>query len=226
MTSRHDEGPAAAHTEAYRLARLLRHEVGDLLQSVYSAAAVLLDRLPGELALERRLLADLRQRAEVCRYELDAALDLVSPAPAACVLDLGEAVAAAAAAVRGRFPALRLSADVGGGAAVRADARALHAAVTMLILALGHNTKEEVRLRLGTGPGRAELELRRGGYPVAPEQLAWLSEPFATTQQALLGLALAQAARLARPGGGEVAVACPAEGGVSVRIVFPVHAAE
>ena len=44
------------------VARTLRHEVGDLLQTVYSAVAILQERLPPGQTLERRLLGDLRAR--------------------------------------------------------------------------------------------------------------------------------------------------------------------
>lgn len=226
MTPNDDGPPSPPPADAHRLARLLRHEVGDLLQSIYSTTAVLLDRLASELSLERRLLVELKQRAEVCRFELDAALDLASPpALAPCRLDLVAAVAAVLSGLRGRFPAVRVAAELGVAAPVRADPRALYTALTMLVLSLGHNSKEEVRVRLTAGRSEVELHLSRGGYSVPPEQLAWLSEPFATTQQALFGLALAQAARVVRSGGGEVEVANPSEGGVCVRIVFPVHAA-
>src|SRR5262245_23193224 len=40
------------------LARTLRHEVGDLLQTVYATVAILQERLPREWSLERRVLTD------------------------------------------------------------------------------------------------------------------------------------------------------------------------
>ena len=48
------------------VARALRHEVGDLLQSLYSTVALLQGRLPPEMELEKRLLTNLRGRAERC----------------------------------------------------------------------------------------------------------------------------------------------------------------
>ena len=64
---------------AQRVARLLRHEVGDLLQSVYSTTAVLLERLTPAFDQERQLLADLKGRAELCKQELEAVVELVTP---------------------------------------------------------------------------------------------------------------------------------------------------
>src|SRR5437763_5973947 len=90
------------------LARTLRHEVGDLLQTVYSTVAILQERIPAEQKLERRLLTDLKGRAENCKFELDAAVDLVcpvalNPAP----LDLSELSAGLVATYGKRYPALK-----------------------------------------------------------------------------------------------------------------------
>jgi hypothetical protein len=49
------------------IARTLRHDVGDLLQTVYSTAGIHQTRLPRDQNLERRLLADPRTRAETCK---------------------------------------------------------------------------------------------------------------------------------------------------------------
>src|SRR5579871_4459862 len=59
--------------------RMLRHEVGDLLQTIYSTVAILQERFPPDARLERRFLADLRSRAETCKDELDAVHDLILP---------------------------------------------------------------------------------------------------------------------------------------------------
>src|SRR5229473_6612485 len=59
--------------------RILRHEVGDLLQTVYATAALLQQRLPAGWDLERRILADMRARGEACRKLLDQTHDLICP---------------------------------------------------------------------------------------------------------------------------------------------------
>jgi len=61
------------------MARLLRHEVGDLLQSIYAIVAIVLERLPTDFSLERRLVGELKGRAEVTRLQIDAVVDLVMP---------------------------------------------------------------------------------------------------------------------------------------------------
>jgi hypothetical protein len=59
--------------------RALRHEVGDLLQTVYASVAILNQRLPEGWDLERRILADMRSRGEGCKKLLDQAHDVVCP---------------------------------------------------------------------------------------------------------------------------------------------------
>src|SRR5437764_420399 len=109
MASRDEAHPPTVPGNPHRLARLLRHEVGDLLQSVYSTVGVLLERLPAEWKLERRLLGEMKSRAELCRVELDAVVDLVSPVrPAAGRTDFLTAVHTALIQGRQRFPALQV----------------------------------------------------------------------------------------------------------------------
>ena len=54
------EGRARPQSVAEAIARTLRHEVGDLLQTVYAAVAILKERLPAECQAERRILTDMR----------------------------------------------------------------------------------------------------------------------------------------------------------------------
>jgi signal transduction histidine kinase len=208
---------------SHRMARLIRHEVGDLLQSVYSTVAVLLERLPAEQGLERRLLSDLKNRAELCRSELDAVVDLAGPTgPAEGRADLDVVFAQALAQVRKRHPALELTTQSPPAVAVAADARALSAATFLLLTATCQAAKQRVRLGFSPSPRHVDCWIERDGYPASPEQLAWLEAPFATTQHAAFGLGLA----LTRwaVAGGEVEARNVPDGGVIVRIRFPVWA--
>src|SRR5438093_6143915 len=67
------------------ITRTLRHEVGDLLQTLYATVAILQRRLPADWIQERRVLSDLRARAESCKNLLDIAHDY------ACTLGLSYA---------------------------------------------------------------------------------------------------------------------------------------
>src|SRR5438128_6016748 len=115
--------------------RAARHEVGNLLQKLYAAVAILQARLPAECQVERRTLTELKARAEDCKQWLDAVHDLVFPPvlneeP----LDFTALAAERLATIQDRFPAVRLEVHGTGAARVRGDrvqlARALDCLLT------------------------------------------------------------------------------------------------
>jgi len=208
----------------HKLARLLRHEIGDLLQSVYSTVAVLIERLPLDQKLERRLIADLKNRAELCKGELEAIVDLAAPLEATPDrVDLPGVLGAVLAQVGRRFPTMRLQPPAGGPVLVTADSRTLTNGLWLLFVALCQSAQQKLEVNLRTADGVVECRIDRDGYPATPEQLAWLTQPFATTQHALFGIGLALVQRSVHPGG-EVVANNRDDGGVSVLIRFPVLA--
>jgi two-component system OmpR family sensor kinase len=82
--------------------------------------------------------------------------------------------------------------------------------------------RHQVRVAFSQGERHVDCCIERDGYPASPEQLAWLQAPFATTQHAAFGLGLALTRRAV--GGGEVEARNGHDGGVVVRIRFPVWA--
>src|SRR5438132_3054476 len=109
MVTDNESASATTAERTQRLARLLRHEVGDLLQSVYSTVAVLMERLPAEMKLERRLISDLKSRAELCKGELDGVVELVLPQePTLDRVELLAVLGTALAPVQRRFSALQV----------------------------------------------------------------------------------------------------------------------
>jgi len=205
----------------HRMARLIRHEVGDLLQSVYSTVAVLMERLPAELTLERRLASDMKSRAELCRAELDAVVDLASGTPPAVeAADLASTFENALAQVRRRHAALELVAQAPPSVVVAAEVRSLTAATFLLLASLCQGARHRVRVEFSQCERHVDCYLERDGYPATPEQLAWLETPFATTQHAAFGLGLALTRRAVY--GGEVEARNVPDGGVLVHIRFPI----
>src|SRR5262249_6128925 len=81
MESAPGNSPGGVTSLSEAVARTIRHEVGDLLQTVYATAAILQERLPPEADLERRVVADMRGRATLCRNLLDTGHDLACPVP-------------------------------------------------------------------------------------------------------------------------------------------------
>jgi hypothetical protein len=223
MTDNTDIDLEGRQALAQRVARLLRHQVGDLLQTVYSAAAILDARLPTEFARERQLISDLKGRAEMCRFELDAAVDLlgvVALTPGR--VDLFSLLGGVVAQARRRYPSLTVPLAGEDSLVVAADGQALTGAVTFLLLALCQAAREQVSVWLSRVGTRAVCTLQRDGYPLSPDQLAWLDEPFATTHQALFGLAIALTRRTVELCGGSLAILPREDGGPSVQLMFPV----
>jgi signal transduction histidine kinase len=209
------------------LTRTLRHEVGDLLQTVYATVAILQERLPASLGLERRLVGDLRSRAELCKHEIDAVHDLVCPLNLSLdPLDLAELCSSLAAAFTRRYPDRQVRCEAAGPLGVRGDTRRLNQVGQLLVHAACHSAQKEVVLRAAPvrpdrSPGLVEWVIEDDGPGATPEQLSWLDRPFTTTQHALFGLGLALARRVAEAGGGSAEAGDRPGGGVRVRIVLP-----
>lgn len=204
--------------------RTLRHEVGDLLQSVYSAVAILQERLPRGQTLERTILADLRGRAEMCKNELDATHDLVCPLSLNLDwVELSELASGIAASFSLRHPGLQIVCEAPHPVKVWADAAKLGQAGTMLMMSLCQAARSKIVLRVVRQPskGTAEWSFLHDGPIATAEQLSWLTAPFSTTRNARFGLGLAFARRVIELQGGSIATSGAAEGGFQVVLALP-----
>src|SRR6266849_1055725 len=119
MTTKDEVDP---HGLPEALARTLRHEVGDLLQTVYAAVAILQRRLPAEATLERRVIQDLRSRAEGCKRLLDNMSDLVGQINLSLEqVDLAQLAASLVTLAAHRYPKLEIQASPSSPVLVSAD---------------------------------------------------------------------------------------------------------
>jgi signal transduction histidine kinase len=186
--------------------------------------AVLTERLPAELKLERRLIADLKNRAELCKGELDAVVELVMPLSSGHDrVELVALLGAVLAQVQRRFPALPIQFPARPAVHITADGRTLSNALWLLLVAVCQAAQKGVQLSLDVADGYVEFHVDRDGFGATAEQLAWLEQPFASTQHALFGLGLALVQRSVRSGG-EVLASNRPDGGVHIRIRFPAGA--
>jgi signal transduction histidine kinase len=203
--------------------RTLRHEVGDLLQSVYSAVAILQERLPRGQSLERTILTDLRSRAEMCKNELDATHDLVCPLSVSLDdLELSELASSIAAAFALRYPGLQIVCEAPHPVKVWGDAQKLAQAGNLLMMALCPAARSKVFLRVRTSPPdrTAEWIFTHDGPAATVEQLSWLTAPFNTTRHARFGLALAYTRRVLELHGGRITARETAEGSLQIVLVL------
>jgi len=217
--------PAGLSAPSQRLeivARTLRHEVGDLLQTVYSTVAILQERLGADQTLERRLLQDLKGRAENCRNELDAVVDLVCPLrPSFTMTDLTELATGLVNNAARRFPSLKIHLEAPGPAPLQADARRLAQAAGLLLLSACQGAQQQVTVRVARTGGDVEWVIQDDGYGANEEQMSWLSAPFTTTHHAQFGLGLALARRVVELHGGQLEAGNRKEGGFQVRMLLP-----
>jgi hypothetical protein len=208
---------------ALRVARLLRHEVGDFLQGVFSLVAVLSSRLSLEQQPEQRLFGDVRRWAERVRMTVDGMVRLLSPVPpppaggwpAGDLVPLLEGLLAGERRAHADMPA---TLEATGPATVACDFAELGDALGLMLASLAQGARA-IRVKVETAEAIVCI-LERQGPPPTSEQLAWLQAPFATTQQGPLALALALCSRaVSRAGGG--AIAFPQAQSVTVRLSLP-----
>jgi signal transduction histidine kinase len=224
-----DTGPLPPGRLLESVTRLLRHEVGDLLQTIYSTVAILQQRIPLDARMEQRFLTDLRGRAETCKDELDAVHDLVLPITLKkSTTDLTELIEGLVSSFRARYKSLDVRADSNGPLPIAVDAARILQVLRLLMTGACQSARNTVivRGRNATNPDGVELSIIDDGHGASPEQLEWLTRAFATTHQAICGLGLALAKRVVELHGGQViADNRPAEG-LSVRLILPRQAPE
>jgi signal transduction histidine kinase len=201
----------------------LRHEVGDLLQTVYATAAILQERLPPEWELERRIVADLRSRGEACRNLLDIVHDLVCPLLlTAEPVDLADLASTLVAAVSARNPKLEVRAEAEKTPAVVGDSKRIAQVGNLLLANACQNARRQILFRTapGPGPGEGEWTVTDDGPGTPADQLERLFVPFATTRPGPPTLGLALAHRLVTLHGGRITAENLPGGGFRVRVIF------
>lgn len=205
------------------LARSLRHEVGDFLQSVYATVAILQKRLPVD-APEQRILRDLRQRSEVCRQQLELVHDFACPLElnydSTDLADLANNLVRKAAI---QYPEVDVAVETFGPVHLRADPRRLITLGELLLTNACTAPARHVRFRAAPGsqPGEVEWEVTDDGPGLPDEYEQHLFRPFFTTKAGHLGLGLALARKLVHLHGGRISAGNRAEGGFRVHMVFP-----
>jgi signal transduction histidine kinase len=219
-----DSRPRPAQSLPEAVVRTLRHEVGDLLQTVYAAVAILKERLPPGLEVERRILTDMRSRAEACKDLLDTVHDLVSPLTLDVeTFDLAEALGPAVSRAASHHPALEIRLGAAPAPPVRGDQRRLTQLAHVLLADSCAGARREVDCRIGPGPSADEViwEILDDGPGVPPDKADLLFNLLTTTPHGHLGPGLALARRLVLMHGGRVSAGNRPEGGFRVEIALP-----
>jgi len=201
------------------LARILRHEVADLLQGLYSVTAILQMRLPETFELEKQLVGNLKTRAEELRTHLDGLTQLTTqPTLERIEQNLTEMLRIAVERTQRQHPSLAIHYPVGPPVHVWADPARLLASCVGLVSALAEGANA-VWVTCRVQGEHAWAELRREGRPATPEQLQWCEQLFPNTHFSPLALHLALAKQWLPSVGGELRVS-NANNGVQVQMVL------
>ena len=220
------ESPAARSLPE-ALVRFLRHEVGDLLQTIYATVAILQKRLPAEWNLERRILGDMRSRAEACKELLDTVHDFACPVSLALdQVDVAELTALLVDAAGAHYPQLNVKAEVAGALPLLADERRLAQVGNCLLDNACQAARQQVWFRAGKDPANGDVEwtVTDDGPGVPAEEMEHIFKPFFTTRHGHAGLGLALAQKMVLLHGGRIVAENVPEGGFRVRVVLPAAA--
>src|SRR5947209_8098817 len=189
------------------LARSLRHELGDLLQTIYATVAIFQKRLPPDWELERRILTDMRSRAEACKNLLDAVHDFACPTPLSFQrVNLAEVAASVVQAAAKKRSSLDIRAEAAAAPVIQADAMRVTQVAESLLENACDAAQRQVRLRTGEDAkaGQAEWVVTDDGPGVPVDQTDRLFSPFFTTRHGHTGLGLAMARKLVELHGGSI----------------------
>jgi len=204
--------------------RILRHEVGDLLQTVYSAAAVLNQRLPDGWELERRVVGDMRTRGETCRRYLDYTHDLV------CALriskerfDAGESLTDLLKQTASRHPTVRVHLAVAAKLVANADPQKLESVFQLLTTFACESATDEawVQIKPGEEPFSLDGVIEYDGGEVSAESCEALLGLLNSGQNARSRLGLLLAQKLIQLHGGCLMVMPRGGGGMRLCIHLP-----
>ncbi len=224
MTPSPESSSRTPQTVPEAVVRILRHEVSNLLQTVYAAVAILHVRLPPGMDAERRILGDMRVRAETCRDLLDTLHDLVAPIlPELEDVDVAEVAEPLVTRAATRAPSLTVRFEQAPAPRARADGRRVAQLVGLLLSNACAAAARDVVVRVGPGPEKGEVTLTvlDDGLGVAAELTDRLFDAHTTTASGHLGPGLPLARRIVHLHGGRVTAGNRAEGGFRVDVVLP-----
>lgn len=202
----------------------MRHEVGGLLQSIYSCAAILRHRLPADWHLERAAVEDLRCRAESCKLLLNKVHDVLRPfTPAWDHVDLAKLASKLVSEAAARYPHHQVHTESSGDCSIWADYMRM-AQIGRLLLDWAFDTaRQEVHSRTAFRPetGQVEWEISNDDPNWSMEQTDQLLHELFIRRQSGLGLGLAPLRKLVHLHGGTIQAESQPAGGLRIRVALP-----
>jgi signal transduction histidine kinase len=216
----------SSQNQSGQLINIVRHEVGDLLQTVYCAVGVLQRRLPSEWEVEQRFLADLRRRAERCKDMIDVVRDFVNPLTISQDrVDLAVVIKEIARQMAGDFPHLSVQVWPLEPTYIRGDFSRLEQ-LARCLLAHGCEAAEmtiETGLCKSSEPNHVDWIVRDDGAKILPDRLERIFSPSYETRQGRTGIGLALARKIAQMHGGDISARNRPDNGPEICVRLPIE---
>jgi signal transduction histidine kinase len=228
MSSARKTGPNPPRTLSEAAVRTLRHEVGDLLQTVYAAVAILQQRLPEGWDFERRILADMRARGEACKGLIDITHDLVCPVALNLEpVNLAELLVHVTATAVARHPDVKLEIEFAEAPPLQGDVQKLTQVARSLVADAFQAAAARVRVTLAPAADGREMQwtMQRDGAATPAEQIEQFFNLSNTGYQGPASLAMMHARKIIELHGGRVFAAVRPEGGLIVTVLLPLDQA-
>jgi signal transduction histidine kinase len=214
----------AAMARLGEMAAVIAHEVKNPLAGVRGAIQVIGSRLPKE-SKDAEIVKEILTRIDGLNELMkDLLLFARPPQPRPAPVDV-RGLIHTTADLLARDPALK---DVvvtveGGAPPIAADAELLKIVFQNLLMngARAMHGNGAIQITLAAIEGRCRITVHDGGPGIPADVRARIFTPFFTTKARGTGLGLPTAKRIVEAHGGSIAVRCPAEGGTTVDMNFP-----
>jgi K+-sensing histidine kinase KdpD len=216
-------------SQAEAAVRILRHEVGDLLQTVYATAALLQQRLPAGWELERRILTEMRARGEACRALLDQTHDLICPMSLMREpIHWGDVLGPLIAAAAKRHPALGIEPTWQTVPAVFADAQRLDQVGRLILADVCESAASQVGMVLSSSSDAREVKwsVCRDGDAVPADHLERYFRLGTMDVQGPCSIGMVLAGRIVQLHGGRILAENRREGGLRITVYLPASTEE
>jgi PAS domain S-box-containing protein len=219
----------AALARLGEMAAVVAHEVKNPLAGIRGALQVISGRMP-ETSRDRSIMGDIVERLDSLNDIVQDLLIFARPRePKLAPVPLAELLENTAALLR-KDPA-HAAAHVtvtGDRPTINADAEQLQIVMLNLLLnaAQAAGSAGEVRVSVASRNGLCRIAIADSGPGIPAEIRERIFEPFFTTKHRGTGLGLPTAKRVVERHHGEIAVACPPEGGTIVTVTLPVNPAD
>lgn len=224
VDGREVDGRAPPRDTIEEVWRVVRHEVGDFLQTVYAMTALLQRRLPPEAQEDREMVANLRARAEGCKYLLEGTHEFLAPRTLACCeVNLSALARKLVTAAAPRHASLEMLATSVNEVCCWGDPNLLAHCGSLLLAHACAGAQQRVEFHARQQETGAEWLIMDDGPCLGSVQLETLFDVGGRNRQGRLVLDLPLARKIVVLHQGQVSASNLFSGGLSIEVRLPFH---